>query len=199
MRRCSEEADAAGCSTTRLLEKVMDVFVPIQIVFWLASLTLLAVSAVTDLKKRRIPNELVVAVAAIGVTLGLLTRPGALWLSLLAAASAFVALGVLSHYRIIGGGDLKLISAVTLLVPPDRIGQPPDRHCAGRRRPGLRLSCSPLRAQGTVRDPRRREESRPLRYLGRPGFQGGAQPHCRARPPTLRRGHPLRRLRLRYW
>ena len=101
----------------------MDVFVPIQIVFWLASLTLLAVSAATDLKERRIPNELVVAVAAIGVTLGLLTRPGALWLSLLAAASAFVALGVLSHYRIIGGGDLKLISAVTLLVPPDRIGQ----------------------------------------------------------------------------
>ena len=61
--------------------------------------------------------------AAIGVTLGLIARPGIIWLSLLAAASAFAALGVLSHYRIIGGGDLKLISAVTLLVPPERIGR----------------------------------------------------------------------------
>ena len=101
----------------------MSILLPIQIAFWLASLTLLAVSAMTDLKERLIRNQVVVAVAAIGVTLGLLTRPGALWLSLLAAASAFVALGVLSHYQIIGGGDLKLISAVTLLVPPDRIGQ----------------------------------------------------------------------------
>ncbi len=101
----------------------MGILLPVQIVFWLASLTLLAASAATDLKERLIPNALVVGVAAIGVTLGLLVRPGALWLSLLAAASTFVALGVLSHYRIIGGGDLKLISAVTLLVPPERIGQ----------------------------------------------------------------------------
>lgn len=101
----------------------MGILLPVQIVLWLASLTLLAASAVTDLKERLIPNELVVGVAAIGVTLGLLARPGTLWLSLLAAAFAFVALGFLSHYRMIGGGDLKLLSAVTLLVPPDRIGQ----------------------------------------------------------------------------
>ena len=39
------------------------------------------------------------------------------------ALVVFCGLGVLSHYRIIGGGDLKLISAVTLLVPPERVGQ----------------------------------------------------------------------------
>jgi prepilin peptidase CpaA len=101
----------------------MSFFLPIGAVSWSASLMLLAVSAATDLKDRRIPNELVAAVAAIGLTQGLLARPGQVWLSLFVALIVFCGLGVLSHYRIIGGGDLKLISAVTLLVPPERVGQ----------------------------------------------------------------------------
>ena len=98
-------------------------FLTTAAVSWSAILMLLAVSAATDLKDRLIPNELVVAVAAIGLTQGLLARPWQVWLSLLAAVVVFCGLGVLSHYRIIGGGDLKLISAVTFLVPPDRVGQ----------------------------------------------------------------------------
>jgi prepilin peptidase CpaA len=96
---------------------------PILVACWLSSLILLSVAAGTDLKDRRIPNEITAAVAAIGLTQGLITRPGQVWLSLLAAFVVFCALGVLSYYRIIGGGDLKLISAVTLLVPPERVGQ----------------------------------------------------------------------------
>ena len=101
----------------------MSSFLTVPAVFFLASLILLAVSAGTDLKDRLIPNELVVAVAVLGLTQGLIARPGMVWMSLLAAFVVFCGLGILSHYRIIGGGDLKLISAVTLLVPPERVGQ----------------------------------------------------------------------------
>jgi prepilin peptidase CpaA len=96
---------------------------PVLIASWLASLILLSVAAGTDLKDRRIPNEIVAAVAAVGLTQGLITRPGQIWLSLLVASVVFCGLAVLSRYRIIGGGDLKLISAVTLLVPPEHVGQ----------------------------------------------------------------------------
>ena len=98
-------------------------FPPIYAISWPASLILLAAGAGTDLKDRRIPNQLVAAVAAVGLVQGLATRPGSVWISLFVAAGVFCGLGVLSHYRIIGGGDLKLISAVTFLVPPERVGQ----------------------------------------------------------------------------
>jgi prepilin peptidase CpaA len=88
-----------------------------------ASLIVLGVSAGIDLKDRLIPNELVVAVALIGLAQGLASRPGMVWLSLLVAVIVFLGLGILAHFKIIGGGDLKLMSAVTLLVPPDRVGQ----------------------------------------------------------------------------
>jgi prepilin peptidase CpaA len=95
---------------------------PALIGSWLISLILISVAAGIDVRDRRIPNEIVVAVAAIGVTLGIITRPGQIWLNLLVAFIVFCALGILSHHRLIGGGDVKLISAVTLLVPPDRVG-----------------------------------------------------------------------------
>ncbi len=101
----------------------MKAVLPVPTVLLLASLILLAITAGSDLKDRRIPNELAAAVAAIGLIQGVLARPGVLWLSLLVALAVFGGLGVLSHYRIIGGGDMKLISAVTLLVPPERVGQ----------------------------------------------------------------------------
>lgn len=96
---------------------------PIFIGAWVPSLILLSIAAGTDLKDRRIPNEIVAAVAAIGLTQGLVARPGQVWISLLVASVVFCVLAVLSYYRIIGGGDLKLISAVTLLVIPERVGE----------------------------------------------------------------------------
>jgi prepilin peptidase CpaA len=101
----------------------ISLILPIYAMTWPTSMILLAFSARNDLKDRLIPNELVAAVAAIGLAQGLVARPELVWLSLLAAVVVFCGLGVLSHYKIIGGGDVKLISAVTFLVPPDRVGQ----------------------------------------------------------------------------
>jgi prepilin peptidase CpaA len=93
------------------------------VVLWPASLVLLLVAAATDLKDRRIPDEVAIAIAAIGLAQGLLVRAGSLWLSLVVASVVFCGLAVLSHHRIIGGGDVKLVSAATLLVPPTQVGQ----------------------------------------------------------------------------
>jgi prepilin peptidase CpaA len=101
----------------------MSLLLPIYMISWPGCLILLVASAQSDLKDRTIPNEFVAAVAAIGLAQGLLARPGLTWLSLIAAAVVFCGLGVLSHFKIIGGGDTKLISAATFLVPPDRVGQ----------------------------------------------------------------------------
>jgi prepilin peptidase CpaA len=96
---------------------------PIYFIAWPASLVLLGFCAGTDLKHRRIPNELVASIAAIGLLQTLVTSPGEIWLSLLAMVAVFLGLGILSHHKFIGGGDVKLISAVTLLVPAERSGQ----------------------------------------------------------------------------
>ena len=98
-------------------------FSSFAVVLWSAAFALLAVSAATDIKDRRIPDQAAIAVAAIGLALALSVRPGSVWLTLVVACAVFLGLAVLSHYRIIGGGDLKLITAVTLLVPPSHVGR----------------------------------------------------------------------------
>jgi prepilin peptidase CpaA len=85
------------------------------------SLAALVASCGSDLKSRIIPNEFVLAVAVSGLALGLCVRPSQLPLSVCAAAGVLIGLGVLSHNNLIGGGDVKLVAAVTLLLPPDRI------------------------------------------------------------------------------
>ena len=89
---------------------------------WAVGLFALVLSAAADLKHRIIPNELVVLVAASGLALSLGSRPEEAWINLLAAALVFFGLGLFAHYELIGGGDVKLISAATLLVPPAQIG-----------------------------------------------------------------------------
>lgn len=96
---------------------------PSSVFYWSISLILLAVGAATDVKDRIIPNELVAGVAAIGLAEGLTARSGTVWLSLLIAVVSLFGLGLLSRWELIGGGDTKLVSAVTLLVPPGRVGQ----------------------------------------------------------------------------
>ena len=92
-------------------------------ILWTISLAALLLSAATDLKERIIPNELVAAIALSGLLLCLAMRPGQVCLSLLAAGLIFLALGILCRYGAIAGGDVKLMSAVTLLVPPDGVGE----------------------------------------------------------------------------
>jgi prepilin peptidase CpaA len=95
----------------------------LQAALWGIALAAVLASAYTDLKDRIIPNELVCLVAASGIALGLLSRPGQVPLSLLAAVALLFALGALAHFHLIGGGDVKLISAAALLVPPADIGK----------------------------------------------------------------------------
>lgn len=94
----------------------------IRIGLWAIAIVLLVAAARFDLRERIIPNRLVALIAATGLLLRLLSRPEWIWISLLAAVAVFVGLGFLAHFRLIGGGDVKLISAVMLLVPPERIG-----------------------------------------------------------------------------
>ena len=78
--------------------------------------------ALVDLRNRIVPNRLVLVVAACGVGRRLLSAPGLIWFDLLAAASIVVALGLLAHHEWIGGGDVKLIAAVSLLFPLSDVG-----------------------------------------------------------------------------
>jgi prepilin peptidase CpaA len=76
-------------------------------------------AAVTDVARRIIPNWLVLTVGAGGVICRLATaqRYG-LWTSLGVAGILFVALRLLSGLGAVGGGDVKLITAVALGQPP---------------------------------------------------------------------------------
>jgi prepilin peptidase CpaA len=99
------------------------VFQVFHALIWVIALTALAAAAWKDLKTRLIPDELTGIVAASGFILGLMLRPEQAVISLPAALIVLLGLGVLSHFNLMGGGDVKLISAVTLLVPPDHIGR----------------------------------------------------------------------------
>ncbi len=90
---------------------------------WIAAAAGLLASIWTDLKDRLIPNELVGLVGASGLALCLLLRPGQIWLNLLVAILLIVGLGILAHYRVMGGGDVKMIGAVSLLFPAAQAGQ----------------------------------------------------------------------------
>ncbi len=89
---------------------------------WTLSLAGLFAAAITDFRHRIIPNRLVWLTAGCGIAMRLLTEPRSLGLSIGAAAAILLALGVLAHRQVIGGGDAKLIAAATLLVAPHEIG-----------------------------------------------------------------------------
>jgi prepilin peptidase CpaA len=84
-----------------------------------AGLILLGLAALHDVLARTIPNWICAALAAAGL--------GALWLTpaasyrLLAAALLFAGAVLLWRAGWMGGGDAKLLGAVGLLVPPDRV------------------------------------------------------------------------------
>ncbi len=94
----------------------------LRAMLWAAVLLVLAAAAGIDLRRRIIPNESVVLVAAGGVALSVLSRPGSIFFSLLICLVVLLALLVFAHFNVLGAGDAKLIAATTLLVPPDRIG-----------------------------------------------------------------------------
>lgn len=82
----------------------------------------LAVAAAFDVRRRIIPNEAVLVVAGAGMSLRLLDFQGvALAVSVAIALGLLVALGQLARFAIFGGGDAKLIAAVSLSQAPSDV------------------------------------------------------------------------------
>lgn len=85
-------------------------------------LTLLILAALTDLRERRIPNWLNGAVVAL-YPVHVLVAPAAIaWPTAVALALVVLLLGLALFARdLIGGGDVKLIAAVSLWAGPDQL------------------------------------------------------------------------------
>ena len=81
---------------------------------------ILMLAAVEDLRRRIIPNALVISLAVTGLLLGVVTRPLSLWINIVIALLVVVVFGALSHLDSFGSGDIKLMAATTLLVPPSQ-------------------------------------------------------------------------------
>jgi prepilin peptidase CpaA len=94
-----------------------------QAALWGASLAALLFCARTDVKDRIIRNECVAVIAACGLALAATAWPRQIWSGAAVAFAALVCLGFLHRLGLLGGGDAKLISAVTLLTPPAAAGQ----------------------------------------------------------------------------
>jgi len=78
-------------------------------------LALLVLAALTDLRERRIPNWLTGGVAALYPCYVLVSPAPVAWPAALALAGGVLGVGIaLFARRLIGGGDVKLIAAVSL-------------------------------------------------------------------------------------
>lgn len=81
----------------------------------------LFIAVVSDIRRRIIMDRVVLMVGACGLLLRLLSPDEALWPSLAAAILVFLGLWALFSFGAIGGGDVKMISASTLLVPASHV------------------------------------------------------------------------------
>lgn len=81
------------------------------------AIAVLIVAAYGDIRQRRIPNELAIAVAILGLARMVIAREPVAGLLTLTAAAAVLFIGFLLFWRgFIGGGDAKLLAAVVLLA-----------------------------------------------------------------------------------
>ncbi len=88
-----------------------------QNIILLIGVGILAVVAYSDVRTRRIPNELTIAIAILGLARMILAGdPGAALYTLAAGAAVFVVGFLLFWGGAFGGGDAKLLSAAVLLV-----------------------------------------------------------------------------------
>jgi leader peptidase (prepilin peptidase)/N-methyltransferase len=81
----------------------------------------LLVAVATDLACRIIPNTVVVVVLVCGLGVRALSGPYPLMLSALGAVATLAVLSLLGGYGLLGWGDVKLISVVTLIVPASHV------------------------------------------------------------------------------
>ena len=88
-----------------------------QTAILIVGMGILAVIAYGDVRTRRIPNVLTLAIAILGLLrIILVYDPVAAGHTLAAGAAIFVAAFLLFWYGAIGGGDAKLVAATALLV-----------------------------------------------------------------------------------
>jgi len=85
----------------------------------LLGMLLLLTTAVHDIMARTVPNRLAAAVAAVGTAVQLMQ--GALLPAALAALLVFVVAALCWRHGLMGGGDVKLLAATALLVPPGSV------------------------------------------------------------------------------
>lgn len=84
---------------------------------YLIAISSILFAAIHDIAFRLIPDWCVVAVAVIGLALRLDEGVGPAAFSLGAALALFVFFTAMFHFGIMGGGDVKLMSAASLLFP----------------------------------------------------------------------------------
>jgi prepilin peptidase CpaA len=89
----------------------------VQTAVLLLGVTILTIIAYCDVRERRIPNVLSLAVGALGLTrLVLAGDPIAAGYTLIAATAVLVVAFLLFWHGVIGGGDAKLIPAMVLFI-----------------------------------------------------------------------------------
>ena len=88
-----------------------------QLIVLLLGVGIFAVVAYGDIRTRRIPNEMIVAILALAaVRVAMDGDPRAGLYTLAAASALFIATFLLFWRGLLGGGDVKLIGATALLV-----------------------------------------------------------------------------------
>jgi prepilin peptidase CpaA len=86
--------------------------------FTLLVLSLLLVAAWRDVATRTIPDAVSLLIAALGAAIRLLDGPSALALSAGTALMLFVVLLIVFSRGLIGGGDVKIMTALAVALPP---------------------------------------------------------------------------------
>ncbi len=87
----------------------------------IASVLLLALAAWRDLATRLIPDSLCIALAALGLAVRAASGVWAALSSLGIAALLFAILAVVHARGLLGGGDVKLMTATAMQFPPDQV------------------------------------------------------------------------------
>ncbi|MDB5714589.1 MAG: peptidase prepilin type [Sphingomonadales bacterium] len=95
----------------------------IAVVCLLALAALMIGAVLSDLRRRRIPNRLCLAIAILALPYWLATDPTFLRLAIQILCAAVVAMTLMIpfYYRVLGGGDVKMMAALALWLPPDRL------------------------------------------------------------------------------
>jgi len=87
----------------------------------IASLLTLATAAASDIDRRIISNRTALLMFSIGVDLRFLINPHGLAPSVFAAAAVYLGLVGLTHLKLLGAGDVKLIAAASFYVPANEV------------------------------------------------------------------------------